>query len=146
MQQQANKEFKELAKKVNNSLGNLFHKHFIIKAFVTNPPVEEEILNNWLRDLVEKINMKIVLGPFSKYVEAVGNAGLTGAVVIETSHCALHVWSESNPAMIQMDVYSCSDFQSETIIKKLSDFGLISYEKIVIDRNEEFKIIEHDII
>lgn len=142
--QQASKEYIELVEKVNNSLGDLFHKHFIIKAFVQNPPFKEEILNDWLRDLVAKINMKIVIGPFSKYVEAVGNAGLTGAVIIETSHCSIHVWSESVPAMIQMDCYSCSAFESETIIKKLEEFGLISYEKIVIDRNIDFKIIEHD--
>lgn len=133
-------KFKELSKKVNGSLGELFHQHLIIKAFVENPPIKEEFLNYWLKDLVEKIGMKIVIGPFSKYVESVGNAGLTGAVVIETSHSSIHVWSECVPAMIQMDVYSCAPYSDSVIIDKLKEFGLISYEKISIDRNEEFKI------
>lgn len=138
------KDFSVLSESVNNQLGELFHKHLLIKAFVSNPPNDEQFLIDWLRDLVEKINMKVVIGPFAKYVEAVGNAGLTGHVTIETSHAAIHIWNESKPAMIQMDVYSCSCFEAETVISKLKDFGLLSYEKMVIDRNKEFFVTESE--
>lgn len=121
----------------------LDHRHFLIRAFVENPPVEELVINGWLKRAVEAIKMKIVLGPHSKYVDTVGNEGITGIVVIETSHMACHVWSEISPAMIQLDVYSCAHFDSKTVIEHLNEFGLISYEYMLVDRNNEFKILEH---
>lgn len=131
---------------VNKSLvGELFHKHLLVKAFVRNPPTESEPFENWLRELVSSINMKIVAGPYSKYVHAVGNSGLTGGVFIETSHIAMHIWDEPSPAMIQFDVYSCSCFEPETVIKALEQFGLASYEYMVIDRNENMRVVESKI-
>lgn len=136
------KTYVELNNEVTCQLGKLHHQHLIIKAFVKNPPKTSEVIENWLRELVEAIDMKIVMGPFSKYVDSCGNAGITAAVVIETSHCAIHVWDEPNPAMIQMDVYSCSSFTCEAVLKKLEAFGLIAYETMMIDRNEKFKVTE----
>jgi len=133
--------------KVDDSLvGELFHQHTIIKAFVRNPPLGEEQLQNWLSDLVSKIGMKIVIGPFAKYVSAVGNSGVTGIVVIETSHISCHVWDEPNPAMIQLDCYSCSYYGPKVIADHLKEFGLLSYEMMVIDRNKEFRVVESKIV
>jgi S-adenosylmethionine/arginine decarboxylase-like enzyme len=136
------KKYLDLNSSVTCQLGKLHHQHLIIKAFVRNPPKTSEVIENWLRELVSSIDMKIVMGPFSKYVDSCGNAGITAAVVIETSHCAIHVWDEPNPAMIQMDVYSCSAFTSEAVLKKLEEFGIIAYELMMIDRNEDFKVTE----
>ena len=134
-------------KQVNGSLvGELFHQHTLIKAFVKNPPKETTILNNWLEELVRKIGMKIVIGPFSHYVSACGNSGLTGGVIIETSHCSIHVWDEPSPAMIQFDVYSCSHYETAIIIDHLNVFGLVSYELLAIDRNEDLKVIDHRVV
>ena len=120
----------------------LFHQHLLIRAFVNNPPVEEDILNKWMTELVEDIGMKVVVPAKSKYVDAVGNEGLTGSINIETSHMAIHIWSEQKPARIEMDVYSCSCFEEGTILKKLDEFGLVKYHSMMIDRNgEEFKVI-----
>lgn len=128
-------------KQVNKSLvGELYHQHLIIKAFVQNPPRESSVLEQWLTEVVDKIKMRIVIGPFSKYVSACGNSGLTGIVVIETSHIAIHIWDEPVPAMVQMDCYSCSKYDPEIIIESLKAFGLVSYEKLLIDRNENFQI------
>lgn len=128
---------------VNQSLvGELFHKHLLVKAFVKNPPTQSEPFEAWLKELVSKINMKIVSGPYSKYVNSVGNSGLTGGVFIETSHIAMHIWDEPSPAMIQFDVYSCSCFEASTVIEALKPFGLVSYEYMIVDRNENMKVIE----
>jgi len=113
-----------------------YHKHILIKAYVSNAPrVNEEELNSWLTSLVENINMKAIIPARSKYVSAEGNAGLTGSVNIETSHIAVHIWCEEQPNLIQMDVYSCRDFQIETILNKLKEWSLISYHYWLIDRN-----------
>ena len=121
----------------------LFHQHVLIKAYVTNPPRSEETINNWLTDLVSAIDMKICISPRSVYVDAVGNRGLTGQVGIETSHIAIHVWDESNPGMVQMDVYSCKEFNPETVIQALTKFNLVRYELMLIDRNDGFVIKDH---
>ncbi|MCL2331862.1 MAG: S-adenosylmethionine decarboxylase [Proteobacteria bacterium] len=121
----------------------LYHQHLLIKAFVKNPPTQETVLNYWLESLVADIKMKVVVPARSKYVDAVGNRGLTGAVNIETSHIAVHIWDEPVPAHIEMDVYSCSKFDIQTVFNKLCDFGLVKYHFMLIDRNgDTFKVVK----
>lgn len=121
----------------------LFHQHLLLRAFLTNPPVKEEVLNQWMTELVDDIGMKVVVPARSKYVEAEGNEGLTGSVNIETSHMAIHIWSAQSPARVEMDVYSCDCFELETILNKLKEFGLEKYHHMMIDRNgEEFRVTE----
>lgn len=119
----------------------LFHQHLLIRAFVNEPPVKEDILNKWMTELVEDIGMKVVVPAKSKYVDAVGNEGLTGSINIETSHMAIHIWSMQNPSRIEMDVYSCACFEMRTILKKLDEWGLVKFHAMMVDRNdEEFKV------
>jgi S-adenosylmethionine/arginine decarboxylase-like enzyme len=113
----------------------------LLRAFIYNPPIKEETLNQWLTDLVDAIGMKVVVPAKSKYVDAVGNAGLTGSINIETSHIAIHVWSEQVPARVEMDVYSCACFDPKTVLKKLDQFNLNKYHMMMVDRNDaEFKV------
>lgn len=120
----------------------LFHQHLLLRAFVEKPPVEEDILNQWMTELVADIGMKVVVPAKSKYVDMVGNEGLTGSINIETSHMAIHIWSAQNPARIEMDVYSCACFDEATILKKLNEFGLVKYHSMMVDRNgEEFQVL-----
>ena len=83
------------------------HKHLIIRAEVNRPLKSEKETKQWLRKLVKKIDMIIIKGPFAGYVTKEGNRGITGVVMIETSHIAIHVWDETLPALVQCDVYSC---------------------------------------
>lgn len=124
----------------------LFHQHLLIKAFVENPPKDIEPFKKWLSDLVHSINMKIVAGPFAEYVSAAGNSGITGGVIIETSHVVCHCWDEPNPAMLQFDVYSCSCFDPEVVIESLKPFGLLSYETLMIDRNVDMHVTEQKVV
>jgi hypothetical protein len=39
-------------------------KHLIVRAEAVRPPMDEEILSNWLQDFIESINMKILMGPY----------------------------------------------------------------------------------
>lgn len=112
------------------------HQHLIIKAYVKNPPKTVPKLNKWLNQLVKSINMKILFGPKSVYLDVPGNRGITGIVAIETSHCSIHVWDEEYPSLVQMDVYSCQEFDNKTVIDKLKEFDLIFCDLIHIDRNE----------
>lgn len=110
------------------------HKHLLIKARVLSPPRSEDHINQWLKELVSKIDMLIAAGPISSYVETPGNLGLTSAVCIQTSHCALHVWDEEDPPLIQADVYSCREFNIYNAIKHFDEFDVVQLEYVLFDR------------
>ena len=120
----------------------LVHKHLIVRAEAVNPPVVEQQLKDWLCNFIESINMKVLMGPYVIYHDVPGNRGITGAAIIETSHIVMHVWDEPSPAMMQFDVYSCGEFDPETICKKIKkDFDIVKIEYKFLDRDTELKDI-----
>jgi S-adenosylmethionine/arginine decarboxylase-like enzyme len=112
----------------------LVHKHLIIRAEINNPPRDPEWVINWLKELTGKIGMKICMGPISAYVDVPGNRGVTAVVVIETSHMAIHVWDEGSPSLIQMDVYTCGQLDTDIIFKELEQFEPVKLEYKYLDR------------
>jgi S-adenosylmethionine/arginine decarboxylase-like enzyme len=120
------------------------HLHLLVKGYITNPPKSEEILNQWFRELVNKVGMVVVAGPTSVYVNELGNEGITGTVTLATSHASIHVWDAIHPSMFQFDLYSCSDFTPEQVLNHINEhFNLQSATYQFIDRNDmEFKLID----
>jgi len=112
----------------------LVHKHLIIRAEVDNAPREKAWAEQWLKNLVEKIGMKVCAGPISEYVDMPGNRGLTAVVIIETSHIAIHCWDEQSPNLIQFDVYSCGELNPNLILEELQQFGVHKVEYKFLDR------------
>ena len=120
------------------------HKHLIIRAEVNRPLVTERELKKWLKNLVKKIDMKIIKGPYAAYVSKEGNRGLTGIVMIETSHISIHIWDEESPALVQCDVYSCAEFSSNEVLAEFVSMDVVTIDKIVLDRVDELKITHCD--
>ena len=118
------------------------HKHLIIRAEVNNPITSEKELKRWLRKLVKKIDMKIIKGPYTAYVSKEGNRGITGVVMIETSHIAIHVWDEISPALVQCDVYSCAEFSSNEVLVEFASMGITKIDHIMLDRVDTIKLIK----
>ena len=111
------------------------HKHLIIRAEANKVPTDEEQLQHWMREFIDSIDMKILMGPYVKYCNVEGNRGITGIAVIETSHIAIHVWDEPNPALMQIDVYSCAEFDVDEIAEKIkSDFDVIKLDYKYLNR------------
>ena len=117
------------------------HKHLIIRAEVIRPITSEKEIKKWLRNLVKKIDMNIIKGPYASYVSKEGNRGITGIVMIETSHIAMHVWDEVTPALVQCDVYSCAEFSSSEVLMEFVVMEPTKIEHILLDRAEEIKTI-----
>jgi S-adenosylmethionine/arginine decarboxylase-like enzyme len=118
------------------------HNHLLLNGSATRPPKDEALTIEWMRELVESIDMKVIQGPFASYVTKEGNRGLTAVVMIETSHIALHVWDETDPAFIQFDLYTCSTLPIKKVIDNLVKvFGLTNYRYKVLERSEGFKIV-----
>jgi S-adenosylmethionine/arginine decarboxylase-like enzyme len=120
----------------------LEHKHLIIRAEVSNPPSNEAWLQNWLNELVEKIGMKVCRGPITAYVDMPGNKGLTGVVVIETSHIAIHVWDAVDPALVQLDVYTCGTLDKDIIFAELEQWNPTKVEYKYLDREFGLKEVK----
>jgi len=119
------------------------HNHFLLNGYVQRPPVDNDIVIDWMTQLVDDVGMKIIQGPYSSYVSKEGNRGLTATVMIETSHIALHVWDEEEPAMIQFDLYTCSTLPARIVLSSIDSFmGLQSYHYMVMERKTGFNVIE----
>ena len=119
------------------------HLHLLVKGYITNPPKSEELLNNWLRELVSKVGMVVVAGPTSIYVNEPGNEGITGTVTLATSHASIHVWDALELPMFQFDLYSCSEFTPDQVLTHINEyFNLQTATWQFIDRNtDEFILI-----
>jgi S-adenosylmethionine/arginine decarboxylase-like enzyme len=133
-------EFKNIiqCQSMDNKL--LVHKHLIVRAEVYRPPMDEEFLRRWLNTFIIEIGMKVMMGPYVQYSNMVGNRGITGAAIIETSHIVMHVWDEVHPALMQFDVYSCGEFNPETICNKIEkDFTVHKIEYKFLDREHDLK-------
>ena len=121
------------------------HNHLLVNGYSLIPPTDEGKTIEWMKNLVESIDMKIIQGPFASYVTKEGNRGLTAIVMIETSHIAMHVWDEEDPAFVQFDLYTCSTLPVERVLKDLEDtFGLHNYQSMVLERSSGFKVIERE--
>ena len=121
------------------------HNHLLVNGYTLLPPTDENKLISWMQGLVDEIGMKTIQGPFASYVTKEGNRGLTAVVMIETSHIAMHVWDETDPAFIQFDLYTCSTLPVEKVLQNLENhFGLFNYTTLVLERSDGFKIVPDD--
>jgi S-adenosylmethionine/arginine decarboxylase-like enzyme len=115
------------------------HKHVLIRAEVTKPIVDRDVAINWMRRLVNEIGMKITRhgGPHCDYVRKEGNEGITVAALIETSHCAMHVWDKKDPPLVQLDVYSCAEFQVRDVLELVYEMEPSKISFKLFDRSED---------
>ena len=121
------------------------HKHLIVRAEVSDPignPISTEL---WLQELVVKIDMKLLdcmtHNPVSGYCEEPGLRGITGVILIETSHIVIHIWDEPKPALVQLDVYSCSDLSPTDVFDHMEQFGVLAKSFIYLDRENTIQQI-----
>jgi S-adenosylmethionine/arginine decarboxylase-like enzyme len=112
----------------------LVHKHLIVRAEVTNPPTDEQTTIHWMETLISSIGMKVMMGPFAKYLDVAGNRGLTAVAIIETSHIALHVWDEVSPGLLQLDVYTCGALDPQLVVNAIQEFNPVKVEMKYLDR------------
>lgn len=117
----------------------IYHKHLLVNAKVKNPINSEQQGIDFLTNLVNQIDMKIIKGPFASYVDKEGNKGLTAVVMIETSHIAFHIWDEVDPGLVQFDLYTCGKLDLEKVLKIFKEtFNIESLEFILFDRENGF--------
>lgn len=117
------------------------HNHLLVNGWTLNPPTDETLVINWMRELVESIDMKVIQGPYASYVTAEGNRGLTAVVMIETSHIAMHIWDEDKPSKVQFDLYTCGELPVKQVLDNLeTNLSLFDYTYVVLERTDGFTI------
>ena len=118
-----------------------FHKHLIIRAEVNKPAVDADYISQtWMPNLIDRIGMKTLMGPFATYCDVPGNRGLTAVSIIETSHIALHIWDECSPAMLQLDVYTCGFLDPYDVVESINVMDPVCIEMKYLDR--EHNLVE----
>lgn len=113
------------------------HKHLLIRAEVHHPPgaADTEATCQWVQQLIETIDMRLLGGPWATYCDQPGNRGISVVAIIETSHVSLHVWDEQRPGLLQLDVYSCADFDPQQIFAAIDErFGALAMSYKFLDR------------
>ncbi len=116
---------------------DLDHKHLLVTALFTEAPKDIDYLTGWVKRLVENVNMKILVQPNLVYCDTPGNEGITGTTVIETSHCAFHIWDGGNPPIMQFDLYSCKRFDPNVVIDMFKELGAVTTYFTLVDRNSK---------
>jgi S-adenosylmethionine/arginine decarboxylase-like enzyme len=112
------------------------HKHVVVRAYVNNPPVNATALSEWCTDVISSVGMKCIGGPLVVHSDMEGNAGYTAVAILDFSHLAIHSWDEISPALIEFDLFSCKNFDIETVLTKLNEFDIVSYSTLIVDRDD----------
>jgi len=112
------------------------HKHLLINAtFQKTPFVSTEFTSNWIREIVSKIDMEILYAPRAVRCDKLNNEGISAFCLITTSHISLHSWEKTDPNLVQLDIYSCKDFDVNIILDDLNNFNPIDLKYKFLDRS-----------
>ena len=111
------------------------HKHIIVSALVNKPPSTTDDVKEFLSSMISKVGMECISGPYAEMVEDEGNEAPTGVAILSTSHCAVHVWTHVSPARMEVDLYSCKDFNPTDIVKMIKEFDAHEIKCKFLDRD-----------
>lgn len=119
------------------------HKHLIVRAEVENPPLAKDLktVRAWMSKLIKDIGMKELAPPRARYCPVEGNRGLTADAIIETSHVVIHTWDECVPAIIQFDIYTCSELDVDQVIASLDHYKPSKVEWKFLDREHNLHLV-----
>lgn len=111
------------------------HKHLLVNAtFEQTPFTNTDFTNKWLLKIVKLIDMEVLHEPVSVRCDEKNNEGVSGFCLITTSHLSLHSWEKKTPNLLQLDVYSCKDFDPHLIEYEIEKFHPISLGLKFLDR------------
>lgn len=112
--------------------------HLIIDGYSSNSNIlrSEEFIYQLLDQYPAEIGMTKICPPYVlKYVGTKPEEwGVSGFVMIAESHISIHTFVEQN--YLNIDVFSCKNFDAERVIKDLSDrLQLTKIRTHVLDRD-----------
>lgn len=112
------------------------HKHLMVNSTFESTPFTSTIFtSDWIRHLVDLIDMKILYAPRSVRCDKEGNEGISSFCLITTSHIALHSWEETDPNLVQLDIYSCKPFDYRIVLEEFRKFSPMTLGCKFLDRS-----------
>lgn len=115
--------------------------HLIIDGFGGNPRIleSEELIYQLLDHYPSRIGMTKIAPPYVfRYLGSKPEDwGISGFVLIAESHISIHTFPER--CLVNIDVFSCKDFDSEQVIKDIqAKFELTELKSYLLDRGLEY--------
>ena len=107
------------------------HYHLILMGNYADI-LDEEKLEFLVKILVKAINMNILGGPYIHYSNIEQNEGYTVLTAIDTSHISIHTWDTGE---FQFDLYSCKNFNVQTVIEILEEFSIYNIKMSFFERD-----------
>ena len=112
------------------------HNHLLVNAtFEKTPFTNIDFTKSWIRQLVKEINMEILYAPRAVRCDKKDNEGISAFCLITTSHISLHSCEESDPNLVQLDIYSCKYFDKDVVLKYISNLKPKSLGYKFLDRS-----------
>ena len=112
------------------------HKHLLINStFKTSPFKSTTFTEEWIKKIVDKIEMEMLYSPRAVMCDKEGNEGISAFCLITTSHISLHTWDKISPNLLQLDVYSCKDFDINIVLDEIKEFNPLSLKCKFLDRD-----------
>ncbi len=115
----------------------LVHHHLIYQAEVSKVFWENKWkeLEVFLYNLINHIDMEVLIEPRLAYLDWI-EGGRTWIVWIVTSHISFHYRIEKK--YVQLDIYSCKEFNSNDAIDFLNEFWWVNnYKWLRVNRNTD---------
>jgi S-adenosylmethionine decarboxylase len=118
-----------------------YGQHLILDCYNADPKklADVGLIFHFLDNFPERIGMKKIAPPqIAEFTNSDKN-GVTGIVMIVTSHISIHTYSDRK--CFFMDIFSCSTFDIEKTKEYIQDFfnaGKIDYN--IIKRGIEFPV------
>lgn len=114
--------------------------HLVIDAYGCNEEKIKSIklIETFLKDLVDKINLKIIKGPIVLHHEAEDKeeSGVTGFAVLAESHVSIHTYPEKK--FLSLDIFACSEFDLNNIKEYINKtFDVEETKEFLIKREYE---------
>jgi len=111
--------------------------HLIIDGYSSNQEIlqDEDSLRDWLESYPSEIGMTRISAPFVlRYTgDKLEDWGISGFVFLAESHISVHTFVE--PCYVNIDVFSCKDFDTERSVKDCQDkFQLVRLRTQILDR------------
>lgn len=120
------------------------HDMVVIRAEVRTVPnaIHQNLIKAWLRELIVNQGMEIIDGPRAAWVGDEQLVGFSLSSLIKTSHCAVHIWNEPDPKVVEFDFYTCGTLDLPKIFMALEPFEPSKIKWWVYNRDDDMVLVD----
>ena len=128
------------------------YTHLMVNGFTKKLPQDESVINPWLYNLIEAINLEIkeihikpVMDPIYFYTDKDKTKTLTSTAIIETGYVALsiEIEEEEDDAYIHLDMFLSSPLPTALVLESIENsFGMYDGSYMLLDRANDYKVLD----